>query len=87
MGVGVIGLDGGSSSTINLHVADDCNTGAVLAAAAFGGTAVGPFADTESLAAFGSNPPDPRCRIASAQAGRAPGRPVAAPVAAFLGVA
>jgi hypothetical protein len=67
-------MDGGIGSTINLHVADDCDTGAVLAAAAFGGTAMGLFADTESLAAFGSNPPDPRCRIPSAEAGRAQGR-------------
>jgi NTE family protein len=54
--------------------------------AAFGGTALGLFADDESLAAFGSNPLDPRCRIASAQAGRAQGRREAAGVAAFLGV-
>jgi NTE family protein len=54
--------------------------------AAFGGTALGLFADEESLAAFGSNPLDPRCRIASAQAGRAQGRREAAGVAAFLGV-
>jgi NTE family protein len=54
--------------------------------AAFGGTALGLFADDESLAAFGSNPLDPRCRIASAQAGRAQGRREAAAVAAFLGV-
>ncbi|MGA7133226.1 MAG: patatin-like phospholipase family protein [Mycobacterium sp.] len=52
--------------------------------AAFGGTALGLFADDESLAAFGSNPLDPRCRIASAQAGRAQGRREAAGVAAFL---
>ncbi|HEY6857921.1 MAG TPA: patatin-like phospholipase family protein [Mycobacterium sp.] len=54
--------------------------------AAFGGTALGLFADDESLAAFGSNPLDPRCRIASAQAGRAQGRREAAGVAAFLAV-
>lgn len=52
--------------------------------AAFGGAAVGVFADDESLAAFGSNPLDPRCRTASALAGRAQGRREAAAVAAFL---
>lgn len=55
--------------------------------AAFRGVALAVFADDESLAAFGSNPLDPRCRIASAQAGRAQGRRKAAAVAAFLGVA
>jgi len=54
--------------------------------AAFGGTALGLFADDESLAAFGANPLDPRCRIASAEAGRAQGRRQAGAVAAFLGV-
>jgi NTE family protein len=54
--------------------------------AAFRGVALGVFADDGSLAAFGSNPLDPRCRIASAQAGRAQGRSEAAAVAAFLGV-
>ena len=94
-------MDGGIGSTINLHVADDCDTAVVLVAAgesvpssfgegpaseiaAFGGTALGLFADVESLAAFGSNPLDPRCRIASAEAGRAQGRREAAAVAAFL---
>ncbi len=52
----------------------------------FGGTAFGVFADDESLDAFGPNPLDPRCRPASARAGRAQGRRVAAAVAAFLGV-
>lgn len=52
--------------------------------AAFRGAALGIFADSESLAAFGSNPLDPRCRIASARAGRAQGRREAAAVAAFL---
>jgi NTE family protein len=55
--------------------------------AAFGGTALAVFADDTSLAAFGPNALDPRCRIASAQAGRAQGRREAAGVAAFLGVA
>lgn len=54
--------------------------------AAFGGTALGMFADHKSLAAFGPNPLDPRCRVASAEAGRAQGRREAAGVAAFLGV-
>jgi NTE family protein len=54
--------------------------------AAFSGTALGVFADDESLAAFGSNPLDPRCRIASAEAGRAQGRRETAGVAAFFGV-
>jgi NTE family protein len=52
----------------------------------FPGVALGVFANDESLAAFGPNPLDPRCRIASAQAGRAQGRREAAGVAAFLGV-
>jgi NTE family protein len=54
--------------------------------AAFGGTALGVFANHKSLAAFGPNPLDPRCRVASAEAGRAQGRREAAGVAAFLGV-
>jgi NTE family protein len=53
----------------------------------FAGRTLGVFADDESLAAFGVNPLDPRCRPASAQAGRAQGRREAAAVAAFLGVA
>jgi NTE family protein len=61
-------------------------TGPAAEIAAFGGTALGLFADDESLAAFGSNPLDPRCRIASAEAGRAQGRREAASVAAFLGI-
>jgi len=52
--------------------------------AAFGGAALSVFADDESLAAFGSNPLDPRCRTAAALAGRAQGRREAAAVAAFL---
>ncbi len=51
---------------------------------AFGGKALGVFADSESLAAFGPNALDPRCRVASAEAGRAQGRREAAGVAAFL---
>lgn len=60
--------------------------GPVAEIAAFRGTALGMFADHTSLAAFGPNPLDPRCRIASAEAGRAQGRREAAGVAAFLGV-
>jgi NTE family protein len=52
----------------------------------FGDAAFAVFADDESLAAFGPNPLDPRCRPASARAGRAQGRRVAAAVAGFLGV-
>jgi NTE family protein len=55
--------------------------------AAFNGTALSMFADHKSLAAFGANPLDPRCRIASAEAGRGQGRREAAGVAAFLGIA
>jgi NTE family protein len=96
-------MDGGIGSTINLDVADDCDTAVVLVPAgvsapspfgagpvaeiaAFRGTALGIFADHKSLAAFGPNPLDPRCRIGSAEAGRAQGRREAAGVAAFLGV-
>jgi NTE family protein len=60
--------------------------GPVAEIAAFRGPALGLFADHKSLAAFGPNALDPRCRIASAQAGRAQGRREAAGVAAFLGV-
>ncbi len=52
--------------------------------AAFAGSAVAVFADDASLAAFGSNPLDPRCRVASAVAGRAQGRREALRLAAFL---
>jgi NTE family protein len=60
--------------------------GPVAEIAAFGGPALGLFADDTSLAAFGPNALDPRCRIPSAQAGRAQGRREAAGVAAFLGI-
>ncbi len=52
--------------------------------AAFDGAAFGVFADDDSLAAFGVNPLDPRCRVASAKAGRAQGRREAAALTAFL---
>jgi NTE family protein len=59
--------------------------GAADEIAAFPGAAMGVFADAEALAAFGSNPLDPRCRLASANAGRRQGRREAARVARFLG--
>jgi NTE family protein len=60
--------------------------GAATEIDAFRGAALGVFADDESLAAFGANPLDPRCRRGSAEAGRAQGRREAAAVAEFLGV-
>jgi NTE family protein len=60
--------------------------GPVAEIAAFDGTALGMFADHKSLAAFGPNPLDPRCRVVSAEAGRAQGRREAAGVAAFMGL-
>jgi NTE family protein len=54
--------------------------------AAFAGTTFAVFADDNSLAAFGPNPLDLRCRIASAVAGREQGRREAEAVARFLGV-
>lgn len=52
---------------------------------AFPGRSLGVFADEESLAAFGANPLDPRCRRASATAGRAQGRREAEAIKRFLG--
>ncbi len=57
--------------------------------AAFAGTkfsVLTVFADDNSLAAFGPNPLDPRCRITSAVAGRRQGRGEARAVARFLRV-
>jgi len=54
--------------------------------AAFAGATFTVFADDNSLAAFGPNPLDPRCRITSAVAGREQGRREAEAVARFLGV-
>jgi NTE family protein len=54
--------------------------------ASFPGTTFAVFADESSLAAFGPNPLDPRCRIASAMAGREQGRREAEALARFLGV-
>ena len=53
---------------------------------AFPGTAFSVFADDNSLAAFGQNALDPRCRIGSARAGREQGRREAQAVARFLGL-
>jgi NTE family protein len=44
------------------------------------------FADDNSVAAFGPNPLDPRCRSKSAVAGREQGRREAQAVARFLGI-
>jgi NTE family protein len=52
--------------------------------AAFGGSATAVFADDDSVSAFGTNPLDPRCRVASANAGRAQGRREAEHIAAVL---
>lgn len=54
--------------------------------AAFPGPTFGVFADEDSLAAFGPNPLDPRCRIPAATAGREQGRREARAVALFLGL-
>ena len=51
--------------------------------AAFAGAACSVFADDDALAAFGPNPLDPRCRVPSAQAGRARGRARRRPSHAF----
>jgi NTE family protein len=53
--------------------------------AAFAGTTFSVFADTNSLAAFGPNALDPRCRIPSAMAGREQGGRQAEAIAKFLG--
>ncbi|BBX95326.1 patatin-like phospholipase family protein [Mycobacterium lacus] len=54
--------------------------------AAFRGTAFAVFADGDSLAAFGPNPLDPRCRIGSARAGREQGRREAKVITRALGI-
>jgi len=96
-------MDGGVNSSVNIGVADDCDTAVVLVPAgadtpspfgagpaaeieAFTGTTLAVFADDDSLAAFGPNPLDPRCRVDSARAGRRQGRREAEAVARFLGV-
>ncbi|GAA4540293.1 patatin-like phospholipase family protein [Mycobacterium paraffinicum] len=53
---------------------------------AFAGATFAVFADADALAAFGPNPLDPVCRVASALAGREQGRREARGVAHFLGV-
>jgi NTE family protein len=53
---------------------------------AFPGATFALFADDGSLAAFGPNPLDPRCRVASAAAGREQGRREAGAAAHFLGI-
>ncbi|CQD02210.1 phospholipase [Mycobacterium europaeum] len=53
---------------------------------AFPGAVFAVFADADSVAAFGPNPLDPKCRVASALAGREQGRREARAVARFLGV-
>ncbi|WP_197497354.1 patatin-like phospholipase family protein [Mycobacterium sp. 852013-51886_SCH5428379] len=60
-------------------------SGAVAEVDTFPAPTLGIFADDEALAAFGTNPLDPACRVPSATAGRAQGRRVAAEVASFLG--
>jgi NTE family protein len=60
--------------------------GPAAEAAAFAGATFTVFADDNSLAAFGPNPLDPRCRVTSAVAGREQGRREAQAVARFLGV-
>jgi NTE family protein len=60
--------------------------GPVAEIAAFAGATFPVFADDNSLAAFGPNLLDPRCRIPSAMAGREQGRREAEAVARFLGV-
>jgi NTE family protein len=54
--------------------------------AAFRGPTFAVFANDDALAAFGANPLDPRCRVASARAGRRQGRREAEAVTRFLGL-
>jgi NTE family protein len=60
------------------------SSGTAAEIAAFGARTFAVFADDASLAAFGPNPLDPRCRIPSARAGREQARRVAAAVTEFL---
>ncbi|OBI24537.1 patatin-like phospholipase family protein [Mycobacterium sp. E2497] len=53
---------------------------------AFPGATFAVFADPGSVAAFGPNPLDPKCRVTSALAGREQGRREAPALARFLGV-
>lgn len=95
-------MDGGVGSSVNMALADDCDSAVVLVPS--GASAPSPFsagageevaafseafavfADDESLAAFGRNPLDPACRKPSALAGREQGKRMAAAVAEFLEV-
>jgi NTE family protein len=61
------------------------SSGTAAEIAAFGARTFAVFADDASLAAFGPNLLDPRCRIPSARAGREQGRRVAGAVTEFLG--
>lgn len=58
--------------------------GAAAEVAGFSGPALAVFADDAALAAFGTNPLNPACRVPSAWAGREQGRRHAAEIAAFL---
>ncbi|WP_421844554.1 patatin-like phospholipase family protein [Mycobacterium sp.] len=58
--------------------------GPAVEIAAFAGATCVVFADDASLAAFGANPLDPRCRAGSATAGRDQGRREADAIARFL---
>jgi NTE family protein len=60
------------------------SSGTATEIAAFGARTFAVFADDASLAAFGPNLLDPRCRLPSALAGREQGRRVAAAVTEFL---
>jgi NTE family protein len=60
------------------------SSGTAAEIAAFGARTFAVFAADASLAAFGPNPLDPRCRIPSAVAGREQGRRVATAVTEFL---
>ncbi|MCX2933004.1 patatin-like phospholipase family protein [Mycobacterium sp. CVI_P3] len=60
------------------------SSGTAAEIAGFGARTLAVFADDASLAAFGRNPLDPRCRVPSALAGRDQGRRIAAAVTEFL---
>lgn len=61
-------------------------TGPAAEIGGFAGATLGVFADSESLAAYGSNPLDPACREPAARAGRAQGRREARRVVEFLSI-
>lgn len=61
------------------------SSGTAAEIAAFGARTFAVFADDASLAAFGPNLLDPRCRTPSARAGREQGRRLAAAITEFLG--